>query len=236
MEDVEISNKTLQRAPYFENLKIQNPNYNLVRNDTIKIVNRNDQLRSKSNTFIVNKSIINKGQEDVMDFQKADCNNENYPEIIVCEPKVEKRKSSSFHIDHVSQTPWDDSNAETSVNILETNITNQFASKNAETYNDDIIIFERSEYKCPNARIENVVTNAKSKSVQIYKLLNILGICFILLVVTGLFLHINVVHIFLNYLKIKRKPKPTNYEISLLFIKNLCQIIYSGVDTVRRVW
>lgn len=234
MKDVEISNKTLKRARYFENLKIQNPNYNLVRNDITRMVDRSDQLCAKS------KTLINKNKEgEVKDFGLSECNKENDQEIdqeiIASEPRIEKRNLSSLYIDHTSQSPWIDSSTETSADTLATNMASQFESKNDETFNDDIVIFERSEYKGSKAHIENVKSNVNSKSVKV-QILYILGMCMILLVATGLFLHFNVLHFFLNYLKIKRKPKPTNYEVSLLFIKNVCEIIYSGVDTVRNVW
>lgn len=215
---------------------MQNPNYKSVRNDVIRTVDRNDQLCAKSNTFIISKSETNEKREEHQDLQKSECSNKNNSKHLVSEPKIDIRKSSSLYREHIFQTLPNDSNTEQPINKSVTNITNQFENKDADTNNDDIVIFERKEYICPKARTENVESNAKSKSVKVQKILNILGICMTLLAVTGLFLHFNVVHLFLTYLKIKRKQKPTNYEVSLLFIKNVFQIIHSGLDTVRNCW
>lgn len=223
-----ILEEELKKIPFFENLLIKNPNHCFTRKY------RNEEMCSKSDTFIVSKRQLNKEHEVVKDFPRLEHNTKNNREILVGQTNVYNSMSSSVNTEYINEATR---NSKPSLGVLNGDGDNdQCDSNNSETYNDDIVIFERGDYKCPKNCVENKRWNTESNSVKVQKMFNILGICTLLLLMTWLFVQLKATNIFLNYFKIKEKRQPRNYEVSLLFIKNVFQIIFSAVNTVRNFW
>lgn len=201
MKDDENQKNKLKKSPFFENLKIINPKYSLTVSDSKWKTSRNGEYCQKSDTFIIDKM--------------EKCNKVNDRQIVDGEPNQSQSDCSD-----TSRNASND-HTKTSLNVLKVD------SDGTETCNDDIVIFERTEYKSPKERVEK--SKHIHRSVKVQRVLKALRICLLILLLIWSILRANESHIFQNYFKIKQKRPPTNYEVSLLFIKNVGRMIFSGV-------
>lgn len=229
LQETDISNHKLKKSPFFENLKNINPKFSVVsgNDSTRKKVNRNLEYRRKSDTFIVDHREKRSEWQGVNDGLRLECNKEN---------ELENSVSPSECTDDLYKTNRTGCHAKTMLDVLNTDSDGDvFHGSDTETCQDEIVIFERAEYRCPK---EEKFEKSKSvhRSVNVQKVITVLGICLLILLLIWLVLYFKMGHNFLNYFKIKKKRQPTNYEVSLLMLKNVCRLIYSGVDMVRYIW
>ncbi len=204
------------KGPFFENLKNINPKYNSNGNDST--TDRNNQYYSKWDTFIVdNKDKLSVWKEATDDL------------------RLESNKEDDLKIEDSNDDlkNWipltNDSNGSpspTDRTVPGDNVPNVTSYTDTDTYNDDIVIFER--LSCSNLQTEKV--KKAPKSITTKKLLIALGITFIISLMIWSMIRLNVEYTFLNYFNVKVKRKPTNYEVSLLFIKNVCRLFSSGIE------
>lgn len=219
----------MKKSPFFENLKNINPTYcNVIVNDAARKASKKLDYCQKSQTFVEDKKEKLSVWKGLSRGQRLDCNKENDLEI-VDEHKSENGISPTHHIIPTDHT-------KTLLNVLNVESDgNVFDGPDTETCNDDIVIFERTPYKCRKVdRVED--TQNIRRSVNVQKVFNVLRICFIILLLTSAIFCTTVAPTFLNYFKVKTQRQPTNYEVSLLLIKNVGRLISSGVDIVRNVW
>lgn len=228
MKEDETQISKLKKSPFFENLKNINPKYSLIGCDSTWKTSRNSEYCQKSDTFIIDKIdkfSIRKGANGDL---RLGCNKENDLQIVDgSSPNLENSISQSECSDTSRSISSD--HTKTSLNVLKVDSDEKiFHNNETETCNDEIIIFERTEYKCPKVRVEK--TRNIPRSVKVQRVLNALRICLIIVLLLWSILRANESHILQNYFKIKQKRQPTNYEVSLLFIKNVCRMIFSGVE------
>lgn len=227
MKEDETQIIKLKKSPFFENLKNINPKYSLIGSDSTWKTSRNSEYCQKSDTFIIDKIdqfSIRKGANGDL---RLGCNKENDLQIV--------NGSSPNHENSISQSECSDTSrsissdhTKTSLNVLKVDSDEKIFHNDTETCNDEIIIFERTEYKCPKVHVEK--TKNVSRSVKVQRALKALRIILIIVLLLWSILRANESYIFQNYFKIKQKRQPTNYEVSLLFIKNVCRMIFSGVE------
>lgn len=235
MREADVSQNRPKKGPFFENLKNINPKYCLIGNGSARKASRSDDVRRKSDTFIVDKGETFSASKGDYGDLRSECNKENdHRQNVHDEPNLENSITLSECNDNsLSQTQPTISNDDHTETFSYSD-GDIFHSDDTETCNDDIVIFERTEYKSPKAQAEE--TKKITRPVTAQKVLYILGISLTILLLIWSIVRLKEVNIFVNYFKIKEKPQPTNYEISLLFVNNVCRLISSGVDNVRDVW
>ncbi|XP_037039319.1 uncharacterized protein LOC119076582 [Bradysia coprophila] len=205
----EILRKNSKKVPFFENLKASNPKYSLTGDASATLRSR------KSGTFIVDDDKLSVWTGGTGG-RRLDFNEESDLKREDVGHDVKNRLSSTDCSDNLSQnhefTRGDNGN--TSLNDLK-----------IDGDTDDIVIFERTDYSCPKVHQAEKAEKIP-KSINIKKmLLIILGISFIISLVIWSIFRFNLEQIFLNYFNVHTKQQPTNYEVSLRFVKNVCRLI-----------
>lgn len=255
MKEAEVPKNKPNKGPFFENLKNINPKYSPIRNNSTQRRNsKSKEYCQKSDTRINDKRggfCVCREAKEVSRLgsnQESDLHNE---------PNFDSNISHSLCSENLSQNSLNiSSDHKTSLKVSDEE--DAFYSNNTETCNDDIVIFERTEYKRPQVPVEKAenvsssrfqkddvvlfertenkcpqVPVEKTEQVHSCRFQNVLKILMIILIMLPLiwsFLSLIETHSLFNLLKIKTKRQPTNYELSLLFIKNFGRLISSGVD------
>lgn len=216
----EVSRITSRKVPFFENLKANNPKYSLTSCNCTTARNRNsetihnDKLTAWTGGF---KLDLNKNDLKTEGVESDPKNNLNSTEY-----SYNSSQSGEFTPDH--------------------NISNDSTTDgDADAFNDDIVIFERTDFMCPKAhqveKVEEVTKVKVSKSSKTKKrLLIIVAVTFIIPLVIWSILQLKLEQIFLNYFNVHMRHQPTNYEVSLMFVKNIFRLIVSCIDGCKNVW
>lgn len=233
MREHEFSKNKPKKGPFFENLKNINPKYSSIGNNARKSSKSNDNYR-KSDTFIVDKNETFSALNGVNVDSRSECNKENddLPNVND-KPNVENSVTLSVHVDNNISQIHPTISSEDHTETFHDSDADIFRSNDTDTCNDDIVIFERTEYKSPKAQAEKTKPDLRPVTAQ--RVLSILGISLIILLLIWSILRVKDGNIFLNYFKIKKKREPTNYEMSLSFVNKVCRLISSGVDNVRNI-